>query len=53
MIATTVVQCTCVLFSLICLGQVVKKDATNFDKIVLGIFCFLFLILSIGLQGVK
>lgn len=50
---TTIVQCACVLFSLVCLGQAIKKGATNFDKGLFGIFCFLFLILCVGLQGVK
>lgn len=53
MIAITIVQCTCVIFSLVCLGQAIKKDATNFDKVLFGVFCFLFLILCIGLQGVR
>lgn len=53
MIVTTVVQCACVIFSLVCLGQAIKKDATNFDKGLFGAFCFLFLILCIGLQGVR
>lgn len=53
MIAITVVQCVCVIFSLVCLGQAIKKDATNFDKGLFGVFCFLFLILCIGLQGVR
>lgn len=53
MIAINVVQCICVLFSLICLGQAIKNHATNFDKVLFGAFCFLFLILCIGLQGVR
>ena len=53
MIATIVVQCVCVIFSLVCIGQAIKKDATNFDKVLFGVFCFLFLVLCIGLQGVK
>lgn len=53
MITVTVVQCACILFSLVCLGQAIKKDATNFDKILFGAFCFLFLIMCIGLQEVR
>lgn len=53
MITVTVVQCACILFSLVCLGQAIKKDATNFDKVLFGVFCFLFLIMCIGLQGVR
>ena len=53
MIAITVVQCACILFSLVCLGQTIKKEATNFDKGLFGVFCFLFLVLCIGLQGVR
>lgn len=53
MIATTIVQCACVLFSLVCLGQAIKKDAANFDKVLFSIFCFLFLMLCISLQGVR
>ena len=49
---TIVVRCTCILFSLVCLGQAIKKDATNFDKGLFGVFCFLFLLLCISLQGV-
>lgn len=45
MIAIVMVQCICVLFAAVCLGQVIRKDATNFDKIVLGILCFLLLVL--------
>ena len=53
MSADTIVQCACVIFSLVCIGQAIKKDATNFDKVLFGVFCFLFLILCIGLQEVR
>lgn len=53
MIATIVVQCACVLFSLVCLGQTIKRNATNFDKSLFGVFCILFLLLCVGLQGVR
>ena len=53
MIATIIVQCACVLFSLVCLGQTIKRNATNFDKVLFGGFCFLFLMLCIGIQGVR
>ena len=53
MIATIIVQCACVIFSFICLGQAIKKTTTNFDNVLFSVFCFLFLILCIGLQGVK
>ena len=53
MIATTIVQCACVIFSLVCLGQTIKRDASNFDKALFGAFCFLFLMLCVGLQGVR
>ena len=53
MITVIVVQCACILFSLICLGQVIRKDATNFDKFLFGIFCLIFLVTCIIVQGVK
>lgn len=53
MIATTIVQCVCVVFSLVCLGQTIKRDASNFDKVLFGIFCYAFLMLCVGLQGVR
>ena len=53
MIAINVVQCVCVIFSLVCLGQTITRDASNFDKVLFGIFCFLFLMLCVGLQGVR
>lgn len=53
MSADIIVQCACVIFSLVCIGQAIKKDATNFDKVLFGVFCFLFLILCIGLQEVR
>lgn len=53
MIAINVVQCACVLFSLVCLGQTIKRDASNFDKVLFGVFCFIFLMLCVGLQGVR
>ena len=53
MSADIIVQCACVTFSLVCIGQAIKKDATNFDKVLFGVLCFLFLILCIGLQEVR
>lgn len=53
MIAINVVQCVCVIFSLVCLGQTIKRDASNFDKVLFGVFCFIFLMLCVGLQGVR
>lgn len=53
MIAISVVQCVCVIFSLVCLGQTIKRDASNFDKVLFGVFCFIFLMLCVGLQGVR
>ena len=53
MIAINVVQCVCVVFSLVCLGQTIKRDASNFDKVLFGVFCFIFLMLCVGLQGVR
>lgn len=53
MIATTIVQCACVIFSLVCLGQTIKRGASNFDKVLFGIFCYTFLMLCVGLQGVR
>lgn len=53
MIVTTVAQYICIIFSLVCLGQAIKKDATNFDKISFCAFCLIFLLLCVGLQGVK
>lgn len=53
MMAISVVQCACVVFSLVCLGQTIKGGASNFDKALFGVFCFLFLMLCVGLQGVR
>ena len=50
---TTIVQCACILFSVISIGQAIKNRATNFDKVYFGVFCILFLLLCVGLQGVK
>lgn len=48
-----VVQIMCILFSLICIGQAIKNGATKFDKISFCVFCLIFLLLCVGLQGVK
>ena len=48
-----VIQIMCILFSLICIGQVIKNGATKFDKISFCVFCLIFLLLCVGLQGVK
>lgn len=53
MIAMDVVQCACVIFSMVCLGQTFKVGASNFDKVLFGVFCFLFLMLCVGLQEVR
>jgi hypothetical protein len=53
MIATTVVQCACLIFSLVCLGQAINNGATKFDKISFCVFCLIFLLLCVCLQGVK
>lgn len=53
MIAINVVQCACVVFSLVCLGQTIKRDASNFDKVLFGIFCYAFLMLCVSLQGAR
>lgn len=47
------VQVMCILFSLICIGQAIKNGATKFDKISFCVFCFLFLMLCVGLQEVR
>lgn len=48
-----VVQIACILFSVISIGQAIKNRATNVDKVYFSIFCILFLLLCVGLQGVK
>lgn len=48
-----VVQIACILFSVISIGQVIKNGATKFDKISFSVFCILFLLLCVGLQGVR
>lgn len=48
-----VIQIMCILLSLICIGQAVKNGATNFDKVYFSVFCLIFLLLCVGLQGVK
>lgn len=48
-----VIQIMCILFSLICIGQAIKNGATKFDKISFCVFCLVFLLLCVGLQGVK
>lgn len=48
-----VIQIMCILFSLICIGQAIKNGATKFDKISFCVFCLTFLLLCVGLQGVK
>ena len=47
------VQIMCILFSLICIGQAIKYGATKFDKISFCVFCFIFLLLCVGLQEVR
>ena len=48
-----VIQIMCILLSLICVGQAIKNGATRFDKISFCVFCLIFLLLCVGLQGVK
>lgn len=48
-----VIQIMCILFSLICIGQAIKNGATKFDKVSFCVFCLVFLLLCVGLQGVK
>lgn len=48
-----VIQIMCILLSLICIGQAIKNGATKFDKISFCVFCLIFLLLCVGLQGVK
>ena len=48
-----VVQIMCILLSLICIGQAIKTGVTKFDKISFCVFCLIFLLLCVGLQGVK
>ena len=48
-----VIQIMCILLSLICIGQAIKNGATKFDKISFCVFCFIFLLLCVCLQGVK
>ena len=49
----TVVQIACILFSIISIGQAIKNGATKFDKVSFSVFCILFLLLCVGLQGVR
>lgn len=48
-----VIQIMCILFSLICIGQAIKNGSTKFDKISFCAFCLIFLLLCVGLQGVR
>lgn len=48
-----VVQIACILFSVISIGQAIKNGATKFDKISFSVLCILFLLLCVGLQGVR
>ena len=48
-----VIQIMCILLSLICIGQAIKNGATKFDKISFCVFSLIFLLLCVGLQGVK
>lgn len=48
-----VVQIACILFSVISIGQAIKNGATKFDKISFSVFCILFLLLCVGLQGAR
>ena len=48
-----VIQIMCILFSLICIGQAIKNGATKFDKISFCVFCLIFLLMCVGLQGVR
>ena len=48
-----VIQIMCILLSLICIGQAIKNGATKFDKISFCVFCLIFLLLCVSLQGVK
>ena len=48
-----IVQIACILFSVVSIGQAIKNGATKFDKVSFSVFCFIFLALCVGLQGVK
>ncbi len=48
-----IVQIACILFSVVSIGQAIKNRATNFDKVSFSVFCILFLLLCVGLQGVR
>jgi hypothetical protein len=48
-----VIQIMCILLSLICVGQAIKNEATRFDIISFCVFCIIFLLLCVGLQGLK
>lgn len=48
-----IVQIACILFSVVSIGQAIKNGATSFDKISFSVFCILFLLLCVGLQGVR
>lgn len=48
-----IVQIACILFSVVSIGQAIKNGATKFDKVSFSVFCILFLLLCVGLQGVR
>lgn len=48
-----IIQIMCILLSLTCIGQAIKNGATKFDKISFCVFCLIFLLLCVGLQGVR
>lgn len=48
-----VAQIVSVLAAIICIGQAIKSSATKFDKISFCVFCLIFLLLCVSLQGLK
>lgn len=48
-----VVQIESALVAIICIGLAIENGATKFDKITFSVFCFIFLALCVGLQGVR
>ena len=48
-----IVQIACILFSVVSIGQAIKNGATKLDKVSFSVFCILFLLLCVDLQGVR
>jgi hypothetical protein len=53
MVLFTITQAVCVMLSVASLGHSMKKDASKFDRIVYCVCSVGYILLCVGLQGVK